>query len=145
MKANWETSRGAQIEIHVEGKEIIGVRVNGREYTGKWGLCSSGHTVEIYMDGRKTAAIIPSNIYNQIKKQFNLPKESEQTLRKRLQEISVEAENAKSDTVLMALKAERAAIVKQIGVRCEGCGKYHLPEELKHGVCHACYITGNAW
>ena len=69
----------------------------------------------------------------------------EQELRKRLQEIAAEAKAAKSDAVLSALAAERREILRQIGKKCRGCGKFHLPENIKYGVCRSCYISGNAW
>ena len=70
---------------------------------------------------------------------------NEQELRKRLREIAAEAKAAKSDAVLSALAAERREILRQIGKKCRGCGKFHLPENIKYGVCRSCYISGNAW
>lgn len=64
--------------------------------------------------------------------------------RARLVEIAKEAKTA-SDAVLIALAAERKGIMKRIGIKCEGCGKYFLPEEITYGVCQSCTITGEAW
>jgi len=64
-------------------------------------------------------------------------------LRKRLQEIREEAKSTKSDAVLTGLKAERQEILKEIGKKCDGCGRYFLPEALKYGVCVSCNTQGN--
>lgn len=144
---SWKTAKGAEIEITVEGKKIVQTVINGKEYEGRWGLTPNGGiAVEVLVNGKRMQAGIPSGIYAQIKKQADkAPKANEQGLRKRLQEIAAEAKAAKSDAVLSALAAERREILRQIGKRCQGCGKYHLPENLKYGVCRSCYISGNAW
>lgn len=145
---SWKTAKGAEVEITVEGKKIVQTVINGKEYEGRWGLTPNGEiAVETLVNGKRMQAGIPSGIYAQIKKQDDeAPKPAnEQELRKRLQEIAAEAKAAKSDAVLSALAAERQEILRQIGKKCQGCGKFHLPENLKYGVCRSCYISGNAW
>ena len=148
MTYAWRTAKGTEIELTVEGRKIVRTVINGKEYAGRWGLTPNGGiAVEVDLNGKKSQAGIPTGIYAQIKKEEANAKTNvdEKELRKRLQEISTEAKNAKSDIVLTALGAERREIVRQIGTKCQGCGEYHLPENLNQGVCQACYISGNAW
>ena len=67
-------------------------------------------------------------------------KKTNEELRARLMEIREEAKKATSDAVLMGLKAERNEILKQIGQKCSGCGKYFL--KLNYGFCISCNTAG---